>query len=915
MNACAFVLRASRVLVVTPSRLVREQIAEEIAELSLLRRLTALPNDIERPNVSSVGERITTAERWRELLRHDVVVGTVQSISPALTDVASPEPDQFDLVIVDEAHHSSARTWQALLDCFPRSRRILFTATPFRRDRREIHGRFVFTYDLQQAHNDDVFGRIRYRAVDERGDLRSRDIAVAIATQEQFREDQEAGLDHLVMVRTDRKTRARELTEIYAGHTHLRLVPLNSDHSLRHAKSVIKQLREGELDGIITVNMLGEGFDLPRLKIAAVHAPHKSLAATLQFIGRFARTEGENLGAATFFAVPDDIEIERRRLFEVGAAWQEIVENLNAEQMAREANIREVLDSFDPQGSPVPDLGGLSLYALEPYHHVKIYRAEGAVDLHADLEFPEDTVEAYRSVSPVRDAAVWITRERSAVRWSRDGRIVDVRHHLFVVYYDEMTRLLFICASLRTEGMYEKIAHQLMGGEPRILPLARINRALNGLEGLEFFNVGMRNRVLGNQTESYRIITGPSAGQAILPSDARLFHQGHCFGRGDTGDGAVTIGLSSASKVWSNRTSQIPDLIAWCKQLAQRIQADRIPVTHSGLDYLSAGEEVDRLPPGVFCADWDYNIYRSPRLADIRIDGVDTRIQLLDLEIEIEHDRCTDAQIALVFRNGEAAYRATFSFDTDRLFTPGGDDQITVDVISGNKDIPLVDFLNEYPLCFYTEDLSLLRGFDLHKPSEEGHTPFRENHIEAVRWEDQGVDVRLEFGPPQDDRRSIHDFIEAHLAASKATVVYYDHGSGEVADFVAFTEELGGVTVKLLHCKRAGSRAPGDRVSDAYEVCAQAVKSVIYTDPTRLLQRLEGRYSRRAGASRFVKGDRDTLRQLVQSHARADFQFEMVVVQPGIRRQQLSPKIAHLLSATNDYLVRGGFSSLQVMGS
>ena len=35
--------------------------------------------------------------------------------------------------------------------------------------------------------------------------------------------------------------------------------------------------------------MLGEGFDLPALKVAVVHDPQKSLAVTLQFIGRFTR--------------------------------------------------------------------------------------------------------------------------------------------------------------------------------------------------------------------------------------------------------------------------------------------------------------------------------------------------------------------------------------------------------------------------------------------------------------------------------------------------------------------------------------------------------------------------------------------------------------------------------------------------
>ena len=275
-------------------------------------------------------------------------------------------------------------------------------------------------------------------------------------------------------------------------------------------------------------------------------------------------------------------------------------------------HLRGVLESFDAPQSPAADLTDLSLYALEPYHHVKIYRVDGNVNLYADLEFPENTVVAFRSTSPDIGAAVWITRERSAVRWAREGRIVDVVHHLYVVYFDEPARLLFICASSRSDGMYEHLAHELTGTDPKILPLVRINRALSGLESLEFFNVGMRNRVQGNQTESYRIIAGRSAAQAILPSDARLFHRGHCFGRGAGPEGSITIGLSSASKVWSNKTSQLPGLIAWCTELARRIEADRVPITGGGLDYLSVGEETDALPPDIFHADWDYHLYKTP---------------------------------------------------------------------------------------------------------------------------------------------------------------------------------------------------------------------------------------------------------------------------------------------------------------
>ena len=48
--------------------------------------------------------------------------------------------------------------------------------------------------------------------------------------------------------------------------------------------------------------MLGEGFDLPELKIAAFHDVKKSLPITLQFAGRFTRTSRDNnLGKASFY--------------------------------------------------------------------------------------------------------------------------------------------------------------------------------------------------------------------------------------------------------------------------------------------------------------------------------------------------------------------------------------------------------------------------------------------------------------------------------------------------------------------------------------------------------------------------------------------------------------------------------------
>ncbi len=297
--ASAFVLRATRVLVIAPGRLVREQIGDELEKLTTLRAADAVSDEVPPPRVLSVKKRVTTPEGWERMRDYDVVVGTVQSISPEYADVPEPPADLFDLVLVDEAHHSPARTWKALLDHFGEAKRILFTATPFRQDQREIQGRFIFTYDLRKAFEDGVFGVIRYQPVTPAA-RQNADIAIALAAEQQLNQDRTAGFAHRVMVRTDSRKRAFELLMVYELHTRLRLKIVTGDKSLRYVRGVISALTNGELDGIVCVNMLGEGFNFPSLKVAAVHSPHRSLSVTLQFIGRFARTAGVDLGPATF---------------------------------------------------------------------------------------------------------------------------------------------------------------------------------------------------------------------------------------------------------------------------------------------------------------------------------------------------------------------------------------------------------------------------------------------------------------------------------------------------------------------------------------------------------------------------------------------------------------------------------------
>ena len=121
------------------------------------------------------------------------------------------------------------------------------------------------------------------------------DAAIARKTEEVFRADRAAGLNHYVMVRTDTLKRANDLMDIYDAESGLNLALIHSGVPSKTVKSVLSELEAGTIDGIVCVSMLGEGFNFPRLKIAAIHVPHRSLEVTLQFVGRFARTNATDM--------------------------------------------------------------------------------------------------------------------------------------------------------------------------------------------------------------------------------------------------------------------------------------------------------------------------------------------------------------------------------------------------------------------------------------------------------------------------------------------------------------------------------------------------------------------------------------------------------------------------------------------
>ena len=128
----------------------------------------------------------------------------------------------------------------------------------------------------------------------------------------------------------------------------------------------IEAIKRGEHFIIVCVNMLGEGFDLPNLKIAAIHDERQSLPITLQFIGRFTRTSYSELGNASFItniAYPP-IHEELDELYARNADWNLILPRLNENATQKEIDFRNFLNPMLIR--LMPGAGGTATFCFTP---------------------------------------------------------------------------------------------------------------------------------------------------------------------------------------------------------------------------------------------------------------------------------------------------------------------------------------------------------------------------------------------------------------------------------------------------------------------------------------------------------------------------------------------------------------------
>ena len=259
----------------------------------------------------SFGELVTSRAQPAQT---DFLFCTVQSWNSRNFD--SFAANHFDYVVLDEAHHASASSYQKFINHISPASLLGLTATPERTDGADIRNDFggAFTHEIRlpEAIERALLSPFHYYGVP---DLEGLDFS-AIAWRRggydvtQLRQQLESNADRAqwIIGQTDRyvsnikQIRAlgfcvsvahAEFMAEYCNANQLPAIALSGESPKEVRQQAQSQLARGEIQFIFTVDLYNEGIDIPSVDTVVFLRPTESLTLFLQQLGRGLRLHEE----------------------------------------------------------------------------------------------------------------------------------------------------------------------------------------------------------------------------------------------------------------------------------------------------------------------------------------------------------------------------------------------------------------------------------------------------------------------------------------------------------------------------------------------------------------------------------------------------------------------------------------------
>lgn len=257
-------------------------------------------------SATGLGCSVEKAEQTSKGSWFRVTVGSVQSLMRPQR-LALFDPAEFEAVIVDEAHHAMADSYQTILHHFGGAKVLGVTATPDRADRRDLGEYFdsiAYEYTLPRAIRDGYLSPIKAQTVPididlggvraSSGDLSASDLGTALDPYLGAIADEmlAAGcmrrktVAFLPLVATSRKFAAA------LAERGFRSMEVNGDSPDR-AETLAAFDQAGPGSVLCNSMLLTEGWDCPSVDCVVVLRPTKVRSLYAQMVGRGTRLSPE----------------------------------------------------------------------------------------------------------------------------------------------------------------------------------------------------------------------------------------------------------------------------------------------------------------------------------------------------------------------------------------------------------------------------------------------------------------------------------------------------------------------------------------------------------------------------------------------------------------------------------------------
>ena len=728
--------RPEKLLIIVPNAALREQISHKFLTFGILQEFGVVEERAKLPIVGKMEHKFDDAENASLFLSScNVVIATMQVISQCSEKVQQVIASGCSHLFVDEAHHTPARTWNSFRDlvCEYKKPVLQFTATPYRRDGKHVGGKPIFTYPLRKAQEEGYFTEITFIPVWEYNPNRA-DLAVAERATQVLERDLLAGYDHLLMARTGNIERAQQVHEIYA-HLVPRLNPviLHSKQKPGERADAISLLCSRQSRIIICVDMLGEGFDLPQLKVAALHDVHKSLAITIQFTGRFTRA-ASGIGEATIIANAADADVEEKLedLYIKDSDWNKVLRKLSEGETSQQRRRSEFLEGF--QDAPTE----IALQNVHPKISTVVYKT-ACVEWkpHAIKSFLESTDLLVKPiVHSCEKVILYITCEQKPVTWGVIKNVQDLVHDLYLIYWDNKRNLLFI-NSTNNKSTHLLLAKSVAGEDVELIRGETIYRCLHGVNRLILSNLGLLH--LLSRSTQFTLHVGSDIREGLSRASISNRRKSNLFSRGYEGGRSVTIGASHKGRIWSHRIAEdISEWVEWCKHIGEKLLDDSISTTMI-LEHAIIPEVISDRPSLVpLTIEWpSCFLERSDEAIQVEIEGKSFPFYETDIEITTFSETGT-IRFRIVTESAQAEYKLVFKGNTVEYLPVSK--AIAIISTSGHR-LALTNWFQEEPPIITFEDTAKLEYNEIFRPKSVWD-PYNASEIDAWDW--SGTTLRKE---------------------------------------------------------------------------------------------------------------------------------------------------------------------------